>query len=253
MTIINLSEYVPYELEVNKSTGLIVKADNIPLKYATRKVADMSSVAYDQEWLKETQNTIDLYYMYRDFTREEDKELFKQHNIRFDITIIPPFKLGKELVKTAGHFHPEIKQGVSYPEVYEVMHGHGIYLLQNQSIMNDKIEIIIIKGKKGDQILIPPGFGHITINPSTDEPLIMNNLVSSKFSSIYGSIKEKKGAAYILLEGNDWIKNPNYSQELDITTKEPTRLDSKPFYLSFIENPDKWIFLNEPWTKLNWK
>lgn len=252
MSTINLSEFVPFELVVDKNTGLITKADEIHLEYASRKIAEMSSVIYDQDWLKEIQDTIDLYFMYRDFTRDEDKELFKQYNIRFDITIIPPFKLGKELVKTAGHFHPEIKEGVSYPEVYEVMHGEGIYLLQNESIKNDTIEIIIINGNKGDQILIPPGFGHITINPSTSEPLIMNNLVSSKFSSIYGSIKEKKGAAYLLLEGDEWIKNPNYTHKLDITTKEPTMLDSKPFYLSFLENPNKWIFLNEPWSKDNW-
>lgn len=252
MSTIKLTEFVPFDLEIDIKTGLISKADQIPLEYGTRKISDMSEVIYDCKWFKDLKGDFNLYYMYRDFTREEDKELFRKYSIRFDVTIIPPFKLGKELVKTAGHFHPEIKEGVSYPEVYEVMHGEGIYLLQNETVKDDIIEIIIINGKKGDQILVPPGYGHITINPSQGDLLVMNNLVSSKFSSIYGSIKEKKGAAYLLLENNEWIKNPNYSQKLDISTKEPTKIDSKPFYLSFLENPDKWIFLNEPWTKKAW-
>jgi hypothetical protein len=34
--------------------------------------------------------------------------------------------------------------------------------------------------------------------------------------------------------------------------EQPGKFDQKPFYLSFIDNPEKWIFLNKPWKKDNW-
>ena len=190
--------------------------------------------------------------MYRDLSREVDKEIYQKNDVRFDVTVIPPKTLGQEHIKTAGHFHPVIKDGISYPEVYELMHGFGIYLLQKDTIENNTIEIIIIEAQAGDQIMIPPGFGHITINPSNSESLVMNNLVSSKFSSIYGTIKEKRGAAYLLLKDGNWIKNEQYNEEISISEKKPQKIVNKPFYHSFIENPERWKFLNEPWSKDDW-
>jgi glucose-6-phosphate isomerase len=156
MKNINLSHFVPFELYINPETNLIEQADALELKYNTRKLFDMKEVIYDKKWLEKQENNFDLYYMYRNLIREQDKELFEQHNIRFDITIIPPKKLGKELVKTAGHFHPKIEGEMSYPEVYEVMHGEGLYLLQKEELTRTgEIELIIIAAHAGDQILIP--------------------------------------------------------------------------------------------------
>ncbi len=248
----NLSKYVPYELLLDINSKKLSKAGDIELDFAVRKLFDMKEVIYDQKWVNRQEKNFDLYYMYRDLTRTQDKEIFQENNVRFDVTVIPPQTLGSEFVKTAGHFHPDAKEGVGFPEVYELMFGEGIYLLQKDSIENNIIEIMIVKAKAGDQILIPPGYGHITINPSKTETLVMNNLVSSAFSSIYGSIKEKQGAAYLLLNNGSWIKNDQYTEEINILKREPEKIVNKPFYLSFIESPDKWIYLNEPWTKKNW-
>ena len=252
MENIDLSKFVPFELYIDKKTSLIKRAGDIELNYNVRKLFDMKEVIYDNQWLKNQKNNFDLYYMYRDLTRDNDKELFQNHKIRFDVTIIPANFLGKEFVKTAGHFHPEAKEGYSFPEVYEVMHGEGLYLLQNNISKNNEIEIILISAKAGDQVLIPPGYGHITINPSKTETLVMNNLVSSQFSSIYEPIKNHAGAAYIYLKDGSWNKNPTYKNELLIKEKTPAKIVDKPFYLSFLENPDEWVFLNEPWKREEW-
>ncbi|MBD3190024.1 MAG: glucose-6-phosphate isomerase [Candidatus Heimdallarchaeota archaeon] len=251
MKAIDLSKYVPYKLLVDKQTKKITKAGEIDLEYSTRKLLDMKEVLYDQEWLASQQENPDLYYMYRNLIREEDKDLYGNQNIRFDITIIPPRNLGKERVKTAGHFHPEIKENYSYPEAYEVMAGKGLYLLQKETKKEEAIEVIIIKAKAGDQVLIPPGYGHITINPSESETLIMNNLVSSKFSSIYEPIKERQGAAYLYLKDGQWIKNPQYHKEVLVQKREAKKINQKPFYLSFLQKSEEWLFLNKPWEK-NW-
>ncbi len=248
----NLSKFVPFELLLDNNSKKLGKAGDIELDFAVRKLFDMKEVIYDQNWVNQQENDFDLYYMYRDLTRKQDKTIYQKNNVRFDVTVIPPQTLGKELVKTAGHFHPDAKEGISFPEVYELMNGEGIYLLQKDSVENNTIEIIVVKAKAGDQILIPPGYGHITINPSKTETLVMNNLVSSAFSSIYGSIKEKQGAAYLLLNDGNWIKNNQYSEEIKVLERVPEKIVDQPFYLSFINNPDEWIFLNEPWTKDTW-
>ncbi|MHA1356466.1 MAG: glucose-6-phosphate isomerase family protein [Candidatus Heimdallarchaeota archaeon] len=119
---------------MNKETSMIIEAGTIEPVYATRKLFDMKEVIYDKQWLANQKNNFDLYYMYRDLTREEDKVIFQEHKVRFDVTIIPPNTLGKEYIKTAGHFHPEAMKDFSFPEVYEVMHGEGIYVLQKDKI-----------------------------------------------------------------------------------------------------------------------
>ncbi len=264
MATIDLSNFVPYELLIDSETNKVVKAGDIEATFSTRKLLDMKDVIYDQEWLGGQKENFDLYYMYRDLTRAEDKELFQNHNIRFDVTIIPPKFLGKEYNKTAGHFHPNAKEGYSFPEVYEVMHGKGLYLLQKPkkeltrkekraNVLNP-VEIIVISAKAGDQVMIPPGYGHITINPSEDTPLIMNNLVSSSFNSIYEPIKKQRGAIYLYHANKTWIRNPSYIDD-KILVKEgiPQKIADKPFYESFLENPEQWKFLNEPWIKEKWK
>lgn len=254
MSTIDLSQFVPYNLKMNKETSMIVDAGEIKPTFATRKLFDMKEVIYDKQWLENQEDNFDLYYMYRDLTRQEDKTIFQEHKVRFDVTIIPPNTLGKEYIKTAGHFHPEAKENFSFPEVYEIMNGEGIYLLQKDkaNAKTNETEVIIIKALAGDQVLIPPGYGHVTINASLTETLVMNNLVSSDFSSIYEPVKEHQGAAYFYLKSNEWKKNPSYDQDFYMNEIQPNKFDKLPFYLSFIDNPEKWIFLNKPWKKDNW-
>ncbi|MBA3043669.1 glucose-6-phosphate isomerase, partial [archaeon] len=66
-----------------------------------RRLYDMKEVIYDKEFLENAEN-IELYYMYRGvFLDETDKKTMEENNLRYDITIIPPMKIGKEFVKTA--------------------------------------------------------------------------------------------------------------------------------------------------------
>jgi len=100
-----------------------------------------------------------------------------ENGIRYDITVIPPANPGGEYVKTKGHYHPENAAGVVYPELYEVMGGRAHFLLQKKSLD----DIALIEAHKGDIVVIPPGYGHVTINPTLDQKLTMANLVSTRF------------------------------------------------------------------------
>ena len=96
-----------------------------------RRLSDMREVVFDQSWLA-TAEDFELYYMYRDlFLSRGDGEKLREQNLRYDITIIPPGMLGREYIKTAGHYHPLVPGGsVTYPELYEVLEGKALYLLQ---------------------------------------------------------------------------------------------------------------------------
>ena len=184
-----------------------------------RMLYDMEGVLYDTEWFRTAKNT-ELYYMYRDMYRnEKEHEDIKSQHLRYDITIIPPKMLGKEYVKTAGHYHPNVPgASTSYSEIYQVLEGEAEYLFQKMA--GETVEdVVLIKAKAGDIVVVPPGYGHITIN-SSNKTLKMANWVCDDFSSMYHPIKERAGAAYYLLTSG-YVPNPKY-------TKIPAIRDLKP-------------------------
>ncbi len=161
-----------------------------------RFIKDMENVIFDREWFKKSDKSLALYFMYRGIK-------FK-NNLRYDITIIPPRLLGKELVKTKGHRHLRSK------EKYTVLRGKAIFLLQKYNEKKDKLEkVIAIKAKKGESITIPPLWDHITINPCKRFTLILANWIPKNAKSDYSILQKKKGAAYFYTT-QDWKKNKNY-------------------------------------------
>ena len=146
-----------------------------------------------------------LYFMYRNLARTaEEREWLTANRIRFDCTVIPPMSVCGEFVKTKGHFHPATPDGTGYPELYQVLSGQAEYLIQTR----DARDVCLIRAGPGDAVLVPPGYGHVTIN-SADTELCMVNLVSDDFVSEYGAYEEHRGAAYYHYT-NGWKKNPRY-------------------------------------------
>ena len=147
-----------------------------------------------------------LYFMYRDLAlTAEDRAYLTGQNLRFDITVIPPGTVGGEYVKTKGHYHPLSPSGIGYPELYQVLAGEAFYLLQR----SDLLDVVVVTAKAGEFVLIPPGYGHVTINPGA-ETLVMANLVSAGFTSEYMFYKQMQGGAYYLMEEGGWVRNPRY-------------------------------------------
>ncbi|MFZ2455284.1 MAG: glucose-6-phosphate isomerase family protein [Candidatus Altiarchaeia archaeon] len=175
-----------------------------------RRLSDIKDVVYDKEFLELSKDS-DLYYMYRDLAlSKKDRDAMQKEDLRYDITIIPPGMLGVEYTKTLGHYHPIVPgTELSYTEIYEILEGEAHYLLQKEE--NGKItDAVLVKAGKGDKIIMPPNYGHVTINPGRKE-LKMSNLVSGKFSSVYQPYKDKHGGAYYELQGG-FVGNENYGK-----------------------------------------
>ncbi|HPZ84795.1 MAG TPA: glucose-6-phosphate isomerase family protein [Bacillota bacterium] len=142
-----------------------------------------------------------LYHMYRATGLEKDRIPMMNAGLRYDITVIHPGKIGSEYIKTFGHYHPMAPgQLYTYPEVYQVLHGKAHFLMQKGGDVTGEIEDFVIADfEKGDILVIPPFYGHVTVNPGS-KPLVMANWVAKDFSSIYEPIKARKGMAYYNVE-----------------------------------------------------
>ncbi len=235
----------------------ILKFGAMKVKPTVRMLFDMEDVLYDREWLAAA-NNCELYYMYRDLSlSRNDGLLIKENGLRYDITIIPPRMLGREFVKTAGHYHPEVPgTDTTFPEIYEVLSGEANYIMQkwDNSMIKD---VVLIKAGQGDKVIIPPGYGHLTINAS-NKVLKMANWVARDFESIYLPIKEKGGGAYFFLQ-DGIVKNPGYDHVPEIRIREPINLNrigikkSREMYgivrdikkLDFLTKPHKYLYLFE--------
>jgi len=189
-----------------------------------------------------------LYYMYRDLAKSDaDWRWLHAHRLRYDLTVIPPRDLCGEWVKTKGHYHPKNPAGVGYPEIYEVLEGQAHYLLQSR----DLCDIVMISAGAGEVVIIPPGYGHVSINPSPDKTLTMANIVSTAFESEYGEYESHHGAAYFELCSGELRKNPRYPTVPPVRSARPKsgnadhRIFRGPLY-NLIGNVDALAFLNKP-------
>ncbi|OPY45270.1 MAG: Glucose-6-phosphate isomerase [Methanosaeta sp. PtaU1.Bin028] len=214
-----------------------------------RWLHDIREVVYDQLWLS-TADDRELYYMYRDlYLSRSDRDMLVENDLRYDITIIPPGRMGKEFVKTAGHYHPPAcGSDITYPEIYEVLEGEALYLLQKE----DASDTAAVVAAAGDKVIIPPGYGHITINRSL-HVLKMANFVSRSFSSIYEPIRNMGGAAYFFTE-EGFIKNPRYASAGDLRRVAPPSegqlkalgMTKKREMYPLLRTPERMSFLRRP-------
>ena len=183
-----------------------------------RHLNDMREVLADKDFAKNSPD-IDLYSMYRG--------LEKNGEIRYDITVVAAKMLGNEFNKTKGHYHVG-----AYQEVYTVLEGSAIYLMQKLDPQGNIADVYAVKAQKGDSIIIPSYYGHVTINPSETEELKMANWLSDNCKSDYSPFVQMQGACYYYTT-EDWIKNENYKSVPELRFEEP--LKNIPQDLSFLK------------------
>ncbi|MFP3949705.1 MAG: glucose-6-phosphate isomerase family protein [Candidatus Micrarchaeia archaeon] len=171
----------PFRLEL---IGRMLHKDGTELEYSTRSVSQLSDVLMDPK--KSGPDGI-AYYMYR--------EVYGHGSLRYDITVVPPRMFGEEFVKTYGHYHPKAKGNLSYPEIYQILNGDAVFIMQTPH-RDGSMDCIITKCTKGDIVFVPPNYGHVMVNSSPNSTLVSSNVVSSSFSSLYEEYKENHGAAY---------------------------------------------------------
>ncbi|MDP3727483.1 MAG: glucose-6-phosphate isomerase family protein [bacterium] len=215
-----------------------------------------------------------IYTVYRHVARKEDAPAIREARLRYDITIIPAgcFQgTRREFVRTAGHYHTVPPSGIAYPEVYEVISGRAHWLIQRSArparlpdgqAGGPETEnpaaleaVYLIEAGPGEKALIPPGFGHISINAGTD-PLVMANWISDACTYDYEPFRKFRGGGYWILEGEtpgtvEFEQNPGYTAVPELKKLHPKEISefglvrSRPLY-SLAQELERLAFLNDP-------
>ncbi|MEM4272051.1 MAG: glucose-6-phosphate isomerase family protein [Candidatus Bilamarchaeaceae archaeon] len=225
----------PLRLEL---IGRTLYRDGKALPCTSRKISEMAEVLMDAK--KAFPDGV-AYSMYR--------EVFVRGSLRYDITVILPRLYGDEYAKTYGHYHSEAKKGLTYPELYQILSGEGMFIMQMPR-RDDRFDCIFVKCKKGDVVLIPPNYGHVLVNLSAASPLVSCNVVSNSFSADYSGYKENHGAAYFCTK-DGLVQNMNclIGKTETLTpraTLERYKLEIGDLLEELSSNPQKLQFLEDP-------
>lgn len=185
-------------------------------KPGVRQLKEMQKVVYDKKFARKKGN-FKLYEVYRN--------LKKDGNLRYDVTVIKPLMLGEEFVRTKGNCNSK-----GFQELYTVLEGEAIFFLQKfQEKKVDKA--VAIKAKPGQWAIIPPYHWVITINPSLKNTLETGNWVSDDTENMYKALEKKGGQCYFYTK-RGWIKNNNYDIIPELRFERP--LENRPESLDFL-------------------
>jgi glucose-6-phosphate isomerase, archaeal len=230
-----------------ESTGLTYDQNIFPVEPAIRlfeaaKGVYGASVAPEKE----------LYYMYRYFEDVESADRFVAADLEYDITVINSGVVGEELIKTVGHYHGYVPgTNITYPEVYEAIEGEIEYLLQTRPDAEGNVDAVIVKARTGDKVVVPPNYGHVSVNVGSGVA-ISSNIQKRDLpaSADYGSFEAYRGGSLYRKE-TGWVPNPAYSLRSTRTVRskdipEWGLVKNKSLYQSFLEAPEKFAFVSMP-------
>jgi glucose-6-phosphate isomerase len=181
---------------------------NVSKHYASRTHEKMQEVLMDPEGAGPAVH----YYMIRGGVDQKN------------ITIWEPGTISGEYIKTYGHYHIG-----DLSETYWIIYGNGVALLQklaedeNGEMIPDMVaEFKAIPVKAGDEIFMPPKFGHLVANvgktyfaTADNSPVNFGDKDPADFPghADYELVKKMKGFAYYVIENDGkpaLKKNPLY-------------------------------------------
>ena len=238
---------------------LIPDAQDVSYEAYSRKLAKgMEGLLADPEGVDQE----DPYYdFYKAIGRDGQRAAFAARGLRYDSTVIMEGAAGEEYKKTAGHFHCQVPgKEMSYPEYYQVIKGTAVFVMQK--VRDEHTEgtmvvedCLVAEVKAGQAIVIPPNYGHCTVNVS-DETMVFVNLVADESHNDYAGVKRSVGMCCYVKKapggGYRLEKNPlyNFACEPKLVTPVDNEVlgikDQEPVYTLYLQTPEKFDYLTSP-------
>jgi glucose-6-phosphate isomerase len=250
---VDLSLAAGFPLTLDTETVTLTGDDTVRFGRVSRCLSDLLPVLCDADGLAPT---TELYWTCPLVEAGAAATILEAHDLTYSCVLLPPLKIGREFVKTQGHYHPRMRGGdLSFPEVYTHLWGEPLLLLQRrQHDHADRIDdCVLIPLRDGVSVTIPPGYAHIVINP-TVQPAAIAGLYSRAFAPIYEPVVRMAGAAYYLVDDAQTpaIPNPRYAMHPPLQRlSDPTGTrfappdDTRPLWTSFLADPDRYDFLSD--------
>jgi oxalate decarboxylase/phosphoglucose isomerase-like protein (cupin superfamily) len=194
----------------------------VPMHYAARTHEKMQEVLMTPD----APGPAVHYHMIRD-----DMDMVNKRGT--NITIWEAGKVGKEYIKTYGHYHVG-----ELNETYKIDEGKGIVLLQELKLNEKGIMIpsevkkfTVIPVKVGDKVFIPANCGHLAVNigerffvTEDDSPVNFEGKkdeASMPGHADYEMVKQMRGFAFYVVEENGkpaLVRNKLYKEINGIET-----------------------------------
>mgnify|MGYP006293985965 CR=1 FL=1 len=242
-------------MRLDDSGELLFDPDIVVDEAKVRLFNALTPVALDPESCRGNEDV--AYYMYNGVYQKRDAETLSDVPMRYELTMMPAKRMGRELVKTFGHRHcVEPESGLDYTEVCEVLLGTAHFVFQNLDLDGPRASFALcVEAGPGQKVLAPPGFEHCTINPGPG-PLLFSDVIALGVSGIYEKFKASRGAAYLeVVEDGDseFIPNPTYEAVPPLQSFEPRDYPEVdltrelPLYRAFVDGSwEDWEFLAHP-------
>ncbi|MGG5359644.1 MULTISPECIES: glucose-6-phosphate isomerase family protein [unclassified Enterococcus] len=196
-----------------------------------------------------------IYTIAMDVGKKKDQLDLCQRGLLYGLVEYAAGKLGNEPIKSQGHVHAisQISQ-MSTPEVYEILEGQALIYMQ-ESIEKTAGKCYAVEAETGDIVIVPPGWGHCTINASIEKSMRFGAWCVRDYAFDYTGLKKQRGFAFLpaFEDGNKliWKKNDHYTSA-ELIVKKPreyTELGIKPkepIYYQYEQNPDLFNFVSHP-------
>lgn len=258
MNAIDLTAISGLPLALDLETGMLTDlAGTLSLEEpGRRRFGDLRAVVAYPEAVDPIADDV-AYLTYRD-VRQADETGLGAEGLRYDVTVTLPGTVAEEYVKTAGHYHGLDANGVSWPEIYDVLAGSAVFVLQRAEgdPAGDPAVtrgVAIVAGP-GDRLVIPPDFGHVTVNVGAT-PLVVADLVAVESVNHYQGYACRRGGAMRVMAASDapfeTVWNPAYPDVPSgievIPASELSPFEAyTPLYQLGVDSPERVVFLTNP-------
>jgi len=258
-------------LDLADATGLPVSLDEATCRFTfgrplsaiepTTRPAELLGRVYRDAGAVDRLAPDGLYFMYDGVALPEHRAALAQAGLRYDLTVLRPITVGAEPVKTLGHYHTLAPDGLRYPELYQVVFGCAHFVLQLADAPQYRVQaVIVVEARAGDAVLMPPGWGHVSVNAGATA-LVMCNWIAADCGTVPAPYLEMAGAACYEVRGRDGAleltPNPRYGGHCpDIVSPTPERmgnlLPAGPIYATAVADLDALRPLVMP-SALDWR
>ena len=196
-----------------------------------------------------------VYAIAMDVGKVSDQLEFRRRNMLYGAVSYAAGRLGDEPVRSQGHVHRESSHsGWSPPEVYEIWSGEAFVYMQEYAA-DDPGRCFAIHARRGDIVIVPPGWAHATISASIHSPVSFGALCDREYGFLYDEVRKRKGLAwYALIDAKQhirWERNPHYdSPELEV--RRPTDYSEfgfsgkQPLYSQVTQDFDRFQWISSP-------
>ncbi len=193
-------------IDLKQSSGLPLFYSGEDLQPQGLTIADTATICIDDirsQLLNEELNCPAVFYKkYKDIDKDS---VFKSKNLKINIYLIYPNLAGIEYAKTFA------TKCLKRPRILEVIYGGGTVLLQKYD-SPAKNRVLKSQIKKGQKIIVPPGYTCAIVNSRQTSNLIVLELVARDAKSRV-VLDDRGGMAYYIIRKNakqEIVRNPDY-------------------------------------------